>query len=78
MPVGWSADGAWVYAHDGDKYVKIPTSGSGEAETVFEWPFEDKSEHDCRPAAGGTKWICHVGESNSDIWLVENFDPDVN
>ncbi len=78
LPIGWSADGAWIYVWD---YVslgiaKIPATG-GEAETFFEWPFEGKSGR-CTPAADDKLWVCEVAESSTDIWLVENFDPEAN
>ncbi len=79
IPVGWSADGAWVHAEDRRarpyRIVRIPAS-DGEVETIFEWPFEGK-EGACRSGSDDSRWLCNVSESSEDIWLVENFDPDV-
>jgi len=76
-PVGWSPDGAWVYLWDGDstpsRALRVSDDG-GEPEPVFEWPFEGKDGR-CVPGPGESRWLCDVGESSSDIWLVENFDP---
>jgi Tol biopolymer transport system component len=79
-PLGWSADGEWVYALDRwtkpYRVIRILATG-GEAETVFEWPFEGKNGT-CVMGSNESQWVCTVGESSSDIWLVENFDPDMN
>ena len=77
-PRGWSGDEAWIYAWDftASRAIKIPATG-GEAETVFEWPFEGKDGW-CEMGSDESQWVCTVGESSSDIWLVENFDPDLN
>ena len=80
MPIGWSGDGTWIYAWDSrstpSRAVKIPATG-GEAETILEWPFTEE-EGSCVPASTETQWVCEVRESSTDIWLVENFDPEVN
>ena len=78
--MGWSGDGTRVYAWDSEsspnRVVKIPATG-GKAETVFAWPFGDRTGS-CVGGSDETQWICQVGEGSTDIWLVENFDPEVN
>ena len=78
-PLGWSPDGRWVYAEESASGrtigVRVPATG-GEAETVFDWPFE-KHSGSCWPGPDDTRWVCSAGETSSDIWLVENFDPHV-
>jgi len=80
VPLAWSSDGAWIYAWDHESTPRrvLRISATGDAtETVFEWPFEGK---DGRWVMGSDEfhWVYEVRESSSDIWLVENFDPDVN
>jgi len=75
-PVGWSADGAWVYALAPSKLelLRIPSRG-GAAETHVEIPFERVSDIDVTP--DGNRVAVAVPETQADIWLIENFDPDV-
>ena len=74
-PPGWSADGVWIYSRqEGGDIVKMPVSG-GEPETILKWPFEEKTGG-CVRDPDASLWVCNVVESSSDIWLVENFDPD--
>ena len=77
LPVGWSADGRWVYAQrpEAHRVVRIP-SGRGAAETLLDIPFERVGEIDIAP--DGTRVVCAVPVSQSDIWLIENFDPELN
>jgi Tol biopolymer transport system component len=79
FPLAWSEDGKWISAWNGlaKAAVKLP-AGGGEFETVFEWPFGEDTEGDCRPAPGLSDWVCWVAEHLVDVWLVENFDPEVN
>jgi len=75
--VGWSADGRWVYvidAGEGSSLLRIPSSG-GEAETVLTPPFENTIIHDISP--DGKRLLAVVDQYTSDLWLAENFDPDL-
>jgi serine/threonine protein kinase len=78
-PVSWSQDGEWIYAWDQEsspsRAVGIPATG-GEAVVVFEWPFEDKWGM-CTTGGDPSRWVCTVGESSADVWLVEDFDAEV-
>ena len=77
LPVGWSADGAWVYAlkPTTKSLMRIPTRG-GQAETLFDIPFERVGDIDITP--DGTQIVAAVPVTQADIWLIENFDPDLN
>jgi Tol biopolymer transport system component len=76
-PKGWTADGSSVYVreHDSDDILLVSATG-GEARVVATVPFDDA---DCvtgeRP--DGLALLCNVGESVSDAWMIENFDPAV-
>jgi len=56
---------------------RIPVDG-GEPETALTLP--EEPEVGCDPLVEGseTSWICWEGVSESDAWLIENFDPNVN
>ncbi len=79
-PIEWSADGKWIYAWHLLKKQKeilmIPVSG-GESKTLVTLPFENIFEDDISITPDGKHIICNVTESLSDVWLMENFDPEV-
>jgi Tol biopolymer transport system component len=77
LPVGWSADGAWVYALDPETrtLLRIPTRG-GDAEVYMDIPFERVGDVDITP--DGTRIAVAVPVTQADIWLIENFDPERN
>lgn len=79
-PIEWSADGRWIYAWHLLKKQKeilmIPVSG-GEPKTLVTLPFENIFEDDISITPDGKHIICNVMESLSDVWLMENFDPEV-
>ncbi len=74
-PVGWSPDSAWVYAVVPEALknllVAIP-AGGGNPETVFAVSGEIGG---VTMSPDGRKYVWSVGESKSDVWLAENFDP---
>ena len=76
-PVGWSADGAWVYAlKPGTRdLLRIPSRG-GAAETHVEIPFERVGEIDITPNSG--QIAVAVPVTQADIWLIKNFDPELS
>jgi Tol biopolymer transport system component len=77
LPVGWSANGAWVYVMkpDSQRLMRIPARG-GSAELLLEIPFERVGDVDVSP--DGTRIACAVPVTQADIWLIENFDPELN
>jgi Tol biopolymer transport system component len=81
-PIGWSHDGQWIWAWDSrgsatPKVVRIPVAG-GPSEAIYDFPFSREVEIvDMVTASDGSFFVASVGEDQSDIWLVENFDPDV-
>ena len=75
-PVGWSLDGNWIYAVYGPPQnilVKVPASG-GEAKTVITLPGEI---WEASVGRFGRKFVFNIHVTKSDVWLVENFDPEV-
>jgi Tol biopolymer transport system component len=77
-PIGWSSDGAWVHASKRSKVsevVMVPASG-GDPIPFMTLPLDDISAISMTP--DGEYIVCNVYEYSSDIWLVENFDPEVD
>ncbi len=76
-PLGWSADGSWVYAYEPGTLdvLRIPTRG-GAAEKHVKLPFENVGDVDIRP--DGARIAVAVPVTQADVWRIENFDPELN
>lgn len=75
-PVGWSADGRFMYAKNGvgDSLLIVPLSGAGrDREIAMPW-----KNADCAPLerSTGLQLVCTVEGRVSDAWKIENFDPE--
>jgi len=58
-------------------FLRVPADG-GDLQVVFKWPFDgEMADPTCLPFSEASRWLCTVGSSRSDIWLVEHLDPDV-
>ncbi|HEX2569086.1 MAG TPA: protein kinase [Polyangia bacterium] len=77
-PIGWSADGQWIYVqHESQRQgvtelLRISVA-SGASEPWVTLPFAQSS--DCTGMTpDGRRFVCAVSEGDSDAWLVEGFD----
>ncbi len=79
LPTGWSPDGKWIYARkaqEPEKLLKISADGSG-ATPWLTLPIEDlQLRVPCRMSPDAKKMVCISTHKTSDIWSVENFDPE--
>ena len=70
----------WIYAWNAGKkparILMIPENG-GAPKSVATLPFENINSGDMALTPDGKHIICSVQESISDVWLLENFDPEV-
>jgi Tol biopolymer transport system component/predicted Ser/Thr protein kinase len=77
-PIQWSEDGKWIYAWDigqrAQNVLMIPASG-GEPETLVTVPFDGIGGVSMTQDA--KRIVCAVEETQSDVWVMENFDPEV-
>ncbi|MDZ7342918.1 MAG: protein kinase [candidate division KSB1 bacterium] len=77
IPAGWSPDGNWIYGFYGripkETLVRLPVSG-GEPEIIFTLSEEIIG---ASVSPDGWKFVCTVPQTQSDVWLLENFDPDI-
>ncbi len=77
-PMEWSDDGKWIYAISYDnvpaEILKVSSTSSSVKERI-KFPFDNIWGADITP--DGSTIICNVGEETSDVWMIENFDPDV-
>ena len=77
FPLGWSADGAWVYTYGSraDAILAVSTR-TGETKTVATIQQGTIVGGNVRPNGGHA--VINVGERKGDVWLIENFDPQIS
>ncbi|MDH3285093.1 MAG: protein kinase, partial [Acidobacteriota bacterium] len=74
VPVGWSPDGEHVFAvTEQHELVRVPATG-GEPDVLVRLPFDEFSAVHLSPDA--TRLVVSVPETESDVWLIEGFDPE--
>ena len=75
--IGWSADGRWIYVADTEtgkpRIARILVAG-GESETVATLPFEPGLW--ASMTADGKRFVFEVWQAQSDVWMLENFEPE--
>jgi len=77
--IEWSADGKWIYVWYPEKkplaILKIPAN-RGRAQLVVTLPFENiDAVGGLAMTPDGKRLVCASVEAQSDVWLMENFDP---
>ncbi|MFQ5630470.1 MAG: tetratricopeptide repeat protein, partial [bacterium] len=77
MPIGWSADGRWIYAWNFFKkpieIMMIPAAG-GQARVIATLPFDEIEGLSMTP--DGKQLVCAAAQHRSDVWVMEHFDPE--
>ena len=75
-PAGWSPDSQSIYAYEylGRRMMKISAS-TGKAQDIGAFPLGALEGCDISPDAKTA--ICTVRQTQSDAWLIENFDPKI-
>ena len=76
-PLKWSKDGMWIYAIDVLKKSIIAFSKRTlETKLIYTFPVE-VGNYDVDITQDGKTIVCDMEEITSDVWMIENFDPDV-
>ena len=82
-PIRWSSDGEWIYAyappfHTGLNRIQVVkiSVADGQVVPLAIIPGNESVSIDIAP--DGSYIIDHLKSSNSDIWMLENFIPEVN
>ncbi len=80
IPVGWSARGVTVYALEEEEWEIGPacrrvyefglTGGEPKLNAIFPVKVSDVTM-----TRDGRRFVATVGETKSDVWMIENFDP---
>jgi Tol biopolymer transport system component len=73
-PVAWSADGGFIYAMDDDSRFGRVSVDDGEFEILFDLPFDNPSRPSYHESTG--RLVVADRQTESDIWIAEDFDPD--
>jgi Tol biopolymer transport system component/predicted Ser/Thr protein kinase len=76
--IGWSQDGKWLYfysTNDIKTTINRKRIDDGLTKSVVSLPWTDVYEIAMAPSC--STFVCVRGRSQSDIWMVENFDPDI-
>jgi Tol biopolymer transport system component len=77
-PIGWSADGEWIYATAFAGRAVFRVSGrTGKTERIGQFPVGTLENNLCDLTPDRSAIICSLTEQQSDAWLMENFDPEV-
>ncbi len=85
IPLRWSSDGKWIYVSEqmqgAIKILKVALE-NGETQTVFALPFTlEKGNpyyHQVTMTPDARHFVIPTTKSQSDIWMVENFDSNIN
>ncbi len=77
VPVGWSADGQWIYAfeHSMSTILKVSLRTT-KIEPVASFPRGRLLLESCRLTPDRQTIVCSLSESVADAWIIDQFDPD--
>ncbi len=80
-PLKWSEDNKWIYAINSNKTpseIVMISANNGLIKSVLTLPFGAALSYaDIDITSDGKTIISDVDETTSDVWMIENFDPDV-
>jgi len=79
-PLSWSNDGKWIYAINSGKTppnILMVNANTGLTKVIYTMPSRKIYYWDVDITPDGKAIVCAIEETNSDVWMTENFDPDV-
>ncbi len=82
FPIGWSSDGKWVYSYEikgGTITIFMIGVENGQEQAVATIPFTFEFGVPSEPCMipGGRHFVIPVYKTTSDVWMFENFDPEI-
>ena len=80
FPVEWSEDGKWIYAINSLKTppeILMVSANTGITKLIYTLPTDQIKYYDTDISQDGKTIVSAIRETNSDVWMIENFDPDV-
>ncbi|MBK7377953.1 MAG: serine/threonine-protein kinase [Ignavibacteriales bacterium] len=79
-PLRWSNDSQGVYVINSTKTppeILIVFVNTGLTNLIYTLPTNEIGYNDIDISSDGKTIVCAIEETNSDVWMIENFDPDV-
>jgi serine/threonine-protein kinase len=81
-PIGWSSDGKWVYASEivsGALNFLAISSENGQTKDLFTLPLSLEMGMVWSPVntVDGKHFVFSGRKTQSDVWIIENFDPEI-
>jgi len=79
-PLKWSNDGQWIYAINSDKTppdILMVNANTRLTKVIYTMPTSKIYYGDVDITPDGKTIVAAIQETNSDVWMIENFDPDV-
>jgi hypothetical protein len=82
-PIGWSADGGWIYAINPARSALVRVSSrTGRTEPIGQIPVGQIPGglriNSCDLTPDRDVMVCSLIEEKSDAWVMENFDPGIS
>ena len=76
-PIGWSADGEWIYGLDSAarSFARLSLRTGG-IEQIGRFP-EGRRVHSCALTPDLRVIVCSLVDETFDAWLMSDFDPDM-
>lgn len=76
-PIGWSADGEWIYAIQPVGWALVRVSPrTDRTETIGQFPV-GLNVNTCDLTPDRDAIVCSLMERKSDAWVMDNFDPEI-
>jgi serine/threonine protein kinase len=80
-PLGWSKDSKWIYAINSEKTppeLLMINVNTGKAKIIFTFPSDRIDLYSgVDISSDGKTIVCAIPEINTDVWIIENFDSDL-
>ncbi len=80
-PIGWSDDGRGIYSFErtaGAVRILLVSADNGRDKILGDLPLDFERNAIGDIAVRGEQYVFAIYEINADVWLLENFDPDLN
>jgi len=77
-PIGWSLDGKYVFTVKGRQVSKVALARPNQAVPVASLPADLIEEDYISVSPDGREAVASIGETKSDVWIMENFDPAIH
>jgi Tol biopolymer transport system component len=74
VPIGWSADGKWIYVASSGGTVSRVSASSGRMEDIGRFSMGNLQNDQCALLPNRAAIICAIIDQKSDAWVIQHFD----